>query len=110
MGTGWTLGLSWTKGHFERTTAPLSKRVTVLMPKYPFEIIGGNLVSDMYVHAGPFFYIPNFSGIEFYFGFRPTADWPSGFGNEGWWIFTSIAHFLKAHDVGNFGMALRRAK
>ncbi len=87
----WPLGLSWTVGHREITTNP------------------DGTTEELGVHGGPFYYNPAILGcIYFYMGFRPTATWGPGYGDEGW--CGRAARFLKRRGWGNMGLALRRAR
>ncbi len=87
----WAKGWSWTEGHWELTTNPDKSK------------------EWMRVHGGPFYFNPSILGrVYVYCGFRPTATWGAGYGDEGW--LTPLARWLKRRGCGNFGIALRRAK
>ena len=87
----WPIGWSWTEAHWEYTTNPDKSRELVR------------------VHGGPFYFNPSVHGMGYiYFGFRPTATWSAGYGDEGW--LTPLARLMKGWGFGNFGIALRRAK
>ena len=87
----WPTGFSWTQTHIEKTTNPDGSR------------------EYMKVHGGPFYFNPSvFGRIYIYIGFRPTATWGAGYGDEGW--LAPLARWLKRKGWGNFGIALRRAK
>jgi hypothetical protein len=94
----WPLGKSYTVGHWEVTTNPDKTQ------------------EKIYVHEGVFyFYQFNLLGNknwpwEFYAGFRPTAPWGQGYGNEGdlglgWW-----GRWKKRNNCGNLGFAFRPRK
>jgi hypothetical protein len=86
----WAKGLSWTKGYTATVKNPDGSK------------------EEMKVHAGPFLWLPMklFSKkLEIYLGFRPTATWGAGYGNEG--IFAGIAQWLKRKGWGNLGFAFR---
>lgn len=87
----WTIGWSWTEGRMEITTNPDKTK------------------EALWVHGGPFYFNPSVGGrVYVYFGFRPTATWSSGYGDEGW--LTPLARWMKRWGWGNFGIAVRRAK
>ena len=87
----WPIGLSWTRGHREMTTNP------------------DGTTEQMGVHGGPFYFNPSLFGAFYcYAGFRPTATWAPGYGDEG--LLGPLARFLKRRGWGNLGFALRRAR
>lgn len=93
----WPIGFSWTKGCLVKITNP------------------DNSISEVNVHAGPFFYLPfNFLKrfkVEFYIGFRPTPIWDVGYNNEGdGKFFTKLRQWLKKKGWGNLGFAFRVKK
>ena len=81
----WPEGLTWTKGYYDEK-------------------------KQMRVQSGPFFYDSNILGLEVYIGFRPTAPAKAGTGNEGDLGFGWFGRFMKNVGLGNFGIAIRRAK
>lgn len=88
----WPTGYSKTEAHDEMVTNPDGTHTI------------------MHVHGGPFWFYPKALGgrVFFYIGFRPTAPWAPGYGDEG--FLGPIARWMKRKDWGNFGGALRRAK
>lgn len=88
----WPTGLTQTQSHDEVVTNPDGTHATI------------------HVHGGPFFFYPKALGgrVFFYIGFRPTATWGAGYGDEGW--LAPLARWLKRRGWGNFGIALRRAQ
>jgi len=86
----WPLGFSWTKTHWET-------------------VYGNQAPSEMRVQGGPFLFIQAI-GMEFYFGFRPTAPGPIGWGNEGDLGTGGFGRWMKKVGWGNFGVALRPIK
>ncbi len=87
----WPTGFSWTRGHDEMTTNPDGTQ------------------EPMHVHGGPFYFNPSLLGrLYCYLGFRPTATWGPGYGDEG--VLGGLARLLKRRGWGNLGMAVRRAK
>jgi len=87
----WPRGFSWTEGHDEITTNPDGTQ------------------EQLRVHSGPFYFNPAILGLVYcYLGFRPTATWGAGYGDEGW--AGPVARCLKRLGWGNIGVALRRAR
>lgn len=84
----WPEGISWTKTHQEVTVNPDGTK------------------EEVRVQGGPFVNIKKL-GIHFYLGFRPTAPWSAGFGNEGDMGTAWFGRFMKKIGLGNFGAALR---
>lgn len=89
----WKTGWSWTETHWEITTNP------------------DGSTEPMRVQGGPFYFNPNLLGrkvfgryIYIYWGFRPTATWGVGYGDEGWWPFNMISHWMKVGGVGNLAI------
>lgn len=86
----WPLGFSWTETHREITTNP------------------DGSMEGIQVQGGPFYFNPNLLGrkvfgryIYTYWGFRPTATWGAGYGDEGWWPFYIISRWMKTAGWGN---------
>lgn len=87
----WPIGFSWTETHWEITTNP------------------DKSTEPMRVQGGPFYFNPRIFGLVYlYAGMRPTGTWGAGWGDEGW--LTPLARLMKGWGIGNFGLALRRAK
>lgn len=92
----WPIGLSWTHTHYEITTNPDKTFATMRVQGGPF-------------YFNPLIHIPILNLTWYvYFGFRPTATWSSGYGDEGW--LAPIARLMKKWGVGNFGIARRTVK
>ena len=114
MGFGWREGLTWTTGHFEYKPLHDWARKHAEDVYYPGESEPMSREEGhvdywiIYVHGGPFLFIRSFLGITLYIGMRPTSPDPPGVPLEPWPGFFS--RFLKRHGMGNFGIALRRAK
>ena len=117
MNLAWKTGLSWTRGHFE--VKPLHLWAKQYTEKFYWsgtdELAAGSdpryRVPDFWtpwVSGGPFFYVERFLGITFYIGMRPTAPDPPGVPIEPW--PGCLSRWFKRHGLGNFGIALRRAK
>jgi hypothetical protein len=85
----WKKGISWTKTHYE----------TVYNPD--------GTLTKVRVQGGPFIFY-RFGCIEFYLGFRPTAPWGAGYGNEGDLGTGWFGRLMKKIGLGNFGFALRK--
>ena len=107
----WPEGLTLTEGHWEDVTAPLDKRYMVIEPRYAWVETKGTLRTIMHAHGGPFYYNPRLFGLIYiYWGFKPTATWPAGFGDEG--LLPFVSRWLKKKDWGNLAIlpTIRRAK
>lgn len=87
----WVQGITWTPGHWETTTNP------------------DNTKKELYVNSGFFLWLDWINcylfHLYFYIGFRPTATWGEGYGDEGW--FGPVARWTKRHGFGNFAATLR---
>ncbi len=110
MGTigEWKQGVSWTPGHFE--VKPLHPHAWKHSEPFYYSGSDNKLDPDFWtpwVSGGLFFWYKG-KYIDFYIGMRPTATDPPGVPIEPWPGFFS--RFLKRHGLGNFGIALRRAK
>jgi hypothetical protein len=86
----WPIGLSWVKGYWTMAEDKNHTRE-----------------ERIYVHGGPFLWLPDFLGFELYVGFRPIPPWLEG-GNEG--IFPFMKKILMKLNMSNLGFAFRSKK